>query len=316
MSDATTIFWSLIHAVGPTLTADDVRTLGASADWLANAGVLVETQAASAIECPNCADGHIEEVISMPDDPERLWVLCPLSRVQISPNDLRRWTFRIDLLAAALAKAFSLEGKPRVVCVGRIWSLGTTRLEQTKRELVLVIGDDASARVPLAQHVGAAGRSIVITTGQPPPRDMWPGRVPTCLPVRDVVAVAGAGFTPDVVLMLDLVRAGDAAAHHVGGLTLDEDQLDSIIRRKVRSVQRREVTEDIMLSAFSTHGTARKAATALKAEGYEVHHSTISRAMKDVDNKARVIRQDDSGSVARTVASQPRDRAKKFQERR
>lgn len=316
MSDATTTFWSLIHAVGPTLTADDVRTLGSSTEWLAKAGVLVETQAASVIECPNCEDGHIEQVISIPDDPERLWILCPLSRVQISPNELRRWTFRIDLLIVALADAFALEGKPRDVCVGRIWSLGTTRFEQTKRELLLVLGDDASVRVPLAQHVGAAGRSIVMMTGQPPPRDMWSGRVPACLPVRDVVHVTDVGFTPEVVLMLDIVRAGDAAACHVGGLTLDEDQLDSIIRRKVRSVQRREVTDDLMLSAFATHGTARKAAIALKAEGYEVHHSTISRAVKNVDDKARVIRQDDSGSVARTVASQPRDRAKKFQERR
>lgn len=314
MPDTSETFWSIIDAATAQLTADDVRTLGPPADWMLKCEIMAETSSADTASCPECPDGHVEDVMSIPgDDQAGLWITCPnLLRVRIDPEHLRRWIIRWDALAAALAKALALKGKPREVDPGRVWLLGTTDWQQSRREVVMAIGIGGTVSPPLGQHVGPAGRAIVLTTGAAPATDTWSGRVPACVPAKDVLSVGPEGFDLDAVLLADVVRAADEAARHVGGLTLDEGQLKDVVRRQVRAAQKSELNDDLMVNAAAVHGSARKAEKALRAEGYEVDHSTISRAVKRHKDAAKHLRGEDSASVSRTVASQPRDRGKKI----
>lgn len=318
MPDNSEAFWSVIDAATAQLTADDVRTLGPAADWMSKSGVMAESTTASTASCPECLDGHVEDVISVPGDEQAtLWITCPQSlRVRIDPECLRRWIIRWDALAVALAKALGLTGRTREIDPGRVCLLGSTDWQQSRREVVLAIGVAGATSPQLSQHVGPAGRAIVLATGAAPPSDIWSGRVPACVPAKDVLSVRSAGFDLDAVLLADSVRAADEAARHVGGLTLDEDQLKDVVRRQVRAAQKAELTDDLMVNAAAIHGSARKAEKALKAEGYEVDHSTISRAVKRHKGTAKLVRQEDSASVSRTVASQPRDRGKKIDQYR
>jgi len=308
--DVNETLWSIIDAAAAALTSGDVRSLGQAADWMLSSGIIAETASAGAVACPECADGHVEDVVSVPGNDERtLWISCPrLLRVRIDPDMLRRWIVRSEALAAVLAKALGLSGTLREIAPGRVWRLGTTKWQQSRREVVLTIG---LACPRLVEHVGGAGRAIVLTTGVPPPVATWTGRVPACIPAKDVLAIGPAGIELDAVLLADAVRAADEAARHVGGLTLDEDQLKEVIRRQARAAQKQELTDDLMVQAAATHGSARKAAKALKEEGYDVHHSTISRAVNRHKEAAKLVRQEDSASVSRSVASQRRDRSKK-----
>lgn len=315
MPDVNETFWNIIDAATAELTADDVRSLGPAVEWILQSGLVAETTSAGVVSCPECPDGHVEDVVSVPgDESTRLWIACPrLLRVQIDPEALRRWVIRWDALVAVLASSLGLTGAWREIDPGSVWLLGVTDWQQSRREVALAVGIGGSTSTRLGQHVGPAGRTIVLTTGALPASDTWSGRVPACVPVRDVLTIGTAGMALDAVLLADRVRAADEAARHIGGLTLDEDQLKDVIRRQVRAAQKKELTDDLMVNAVAIHGSARKAEKALKAEGYEVDHSTISRAVKrHKDAAAKIVRQEDSGSVSRTVASQPRNRGKKF----
>lgn len=312
MNSVTERFWSIIDAATPGLTADDIRTLGSAADWMLSSGIVAETTSAGAIACPECADGHVEDVVTVPGDAQAVaWITCPrLLRVQIDPELLRRWVIVWQPLAAELGRALGLDGAPREIAPGKVWRLGSAPWQQSRREVLLAIG--APAGSDLGCHVGPAGRAIVLSSRMAPPIDTWSGRVPACIAVKDVLSVGPAGFESDGLHLADAVRAADEAARHVGGLTLDEDQLTQVIRRQVRAAQKKDLTDDLMMHAVAAAGgSARKAAETLKEEGYKVHHSTISRAVKRHKDAAKLVRAEDSPSVSRTVASQPRDRSKK-----
>lgn len=314
MPDANEALWAVIDAATAELTADDLRSLAPAAEWLLSSGIIAETSGRGTIACPECPDGHVEDVVSVPGDEHgTVWISCPrLLRVRVDPQMLRRWIIRWDKLAAALSNALGLSGKSREIEPGRVWRLGTTDWQQSRREVVMAIGAAGSVCPRLGEHVGRAGRAIVLTTGAIPPANPWPGRVPACISAKDVLTVGPAGFELDAVHLADAIRAADEAARQVGGLTLDEDQLKDVIRRQVRAAQKKELTDDLMIQAVAAAGgSARKAAKALKDEGYEVHHSTISRAVKRHKDAAKLVRAEDSASVARTVASQHRDRSKK-----
>ena len=71
------------------------------------------------------------------------------------------------------------------------------------------------------------------------------------------------------------------------------------------------LTDDAMVAAYKKHSSYRKAADALtKQTGQKISKDKVKRAVDRHGGLAEIIPDGDSASVARTVASQPRDRRK------
>jgi len=126
--------------------------------------------------------------------------------------------------------------------------------------------------------------------------------------VKDVIRVENTRLFSTGLYLADIVRAADAAARHVGGLTLDKHQLKSVIRSQVRAAQKERPSDQTIAKYFATSSSAREAAERMKKDGYSVHHSTISRRRKRDVDAAECVRTEDSASICRTVASQECDK--------
>lgn len=77
------------------------------------------------------------------------------------------------------------------------------------------------------------------------------------------------------------------------------------------------LTDDAYAAAYKEHSSYRKAAEALTRQtGKPISKDKVRSAVKRHGGRADVVSDEDSASVARTVASRRRDRSKKFIERR
>jgi hypothetical protein len=80
----------------------------------------------------------------------------------------------------------------------------------------------------------------------------------------------------------------------------------------IRAESKVQLTDDALVAAYVRSGSADKAAAALSTElGRKVSRDSIYRALDKAGGIEAVMRTQDSGSVMRVVASQPRDRAKR-----
>ncbi len=278
-------------------------------DQLRKIGLLREAQTGFMAPCPNCDDGHIEPVHTIDG---RYFIHCGQSlRVEVTADMCRGWEVDTAVLARLVAVALGMKPKVREVVPGRFWSLGRVKWNGTTREVVLatrMIDRDGEI---VAHHVGPGGKPIVLVPHYVPDARVWSGRQPAVVALSHIAEITGVGLQVDVVAMFEAVQAADAVAHTIGGLTLTEKELRVVIRRTNKDTQRTELTDAALAKAAELAGSARKAATALKAQGYGVHHSTISRAIDREGGKAALVRETDSASISRRVASQRRDRATK-----
>ena len=188
-----------------------------------------------------------------------------------------------------------------------------SRCTEKTRPVVFVrrLGDaDASE---LVERVSMDGRTIVLVPNHVPDDRIWPGKKPPVIPLSDVLFWNDGVVELDGGILLDIVRVADDTPCMAGGLEITHEDLQVMIRRQVKADKKTALTDEAMLQALKMHGgNARAAARALNEEGYPVHHSTVSRKLKRFRETHDIDREDDSASVARTVASQPRDRGKKM----
>lgn len=194
--------------------------------------------------CPNCTDGHIEPVTirAGPNGTKRFYVWCPESmRVEVQPEMCNGWQVDLAGLAAVLAGALGLKGKPKSVVADRLWRLGRTSWppgSSSMREVVFarrMQDDDAPA---VAAHVGAGGRAIVLVPQHVPDTRVWSGPAPAVIPLTDVMTWDDVQPVLDVVAMADAVGAADdrAASSQTIALAADPDG-SPVSRRAARTAR-------------------------------------------------------------------------------
>ncbi|MEW6198080.1 MAG: hypothetical protein AB1601_05370 [Planctomycetota bacterium] len=272
--------------------------------------------------CPNCTDGHIEPVTirAGPDGTRRFYIWCPESmRVEVQPEMCNGWQVDLAGLAAVLAGALGLRGKPKPVVADRLYRLGRTPWPPgsgNTREVVFarrMQDDDAPA---VEAHIGAGGRAIVLVPQHVPDTRVWSGSVPAVIPLSEVMTWDGDQPVLDVVAMVDAVGATDDRAASSQAIALGPTG-KKMVRRQVKAEIKSLLTDDAYAAAYKEQGSYRKAAEALTREtGQPISKDKVRRAVDRHGGQADVISDEDSASVARTVASQRRDRSKKFIERR
>ncbi|TVQ34157.1 MAG: hypothetical protein EA376_00635 [Phycisphaeraceae bacterium] len=268
--------------------------------------------------CPNCFDRHVEpvEFRNGPDGRPRLFIRCPEDlRVEVTPEMCCGWEVNPEGLACAVAAALMLTGSPKRIVSGRLWRLGRIPLEGKTREVVLArrMGDDDAANV--AAHVGTGGRTIVLVPHNVPYERAWPGRTPAVVALSRVATVDDGDVVIDGVALMESVAEADQSTLDRGQIPLDAVAAKKV-RKYVKSTIESMVSSEALVQAYRVYGSYRNAADALNAEGHVTNRWAVERAVKAAGGPKAVKRAENSASVARSVASHPRDRAKKFHEYR
>jgi hypothetical protein len=92
-------------------------------------------------------------------------------------------------------------------------------------------------------------------------------------------------------------------------------RLKRLIRRQLKAERQAALTDDLLVAAYRQHGSYRKAAEALTAQGAETNRWAVERAVKRIGGPAALRRSESSSSVVRTVASQRHDSRNIFSSR-
>jgi len=281
-------------------------------------GVLRESSNGLFAPCPNCIDGHVEPVTarSGPGGITRLFIRCPEDlRVEVTPEMCRGWEPHPGGLARAIATALGLESAVASVLPNRLWRLGRIPWEGKTREVLLATRLADSDGTSVAAHVGVGGRSIVVVPYQVPDERVWPGRIPAVVPLERTASVACGKIAIDGIALMQIVAEADAVAAERG--ELPQEQLAAKkVRQHVKTTIESMVSNEALVQAYRVHGSYRKTADALNAEGFITDRWAVERAVKAAGGPQEVRPENDSDSVSRTVASQPRDRAQKIAQRR
>jgi len=293
---------------------------GGELEVLRGLGLIKEAAVGLHASCPNCGDGHIEPVTvrKNEDGTSRFFIRCPESmRVEVTAEMCIGWEVDLDGLAKVLSEAMDLKQKPNALVPGRLWRLGRTPWKKSTREVVLAIRLRDTDAASVTAHIGSGGRAIVFVPRHPPDERIWPSHVPAVVALSRVATLGTEGIELDVGAMTELVTDADAAAEARSSLPVDPEVKKQVVRRQVTAALDSQQWDDILTAAYKQHGSFRKAATELtKKTGQTISKDKVRRAVERKGGIAEVMADTDSASVARTVASQPRDRAKKFVERR
>jgi len=264
--------------------------------------------------CPNCRDHHVEPVSS------GFYISCPESlMVRVSPEMCECWGVAPAGLAAATGRLLGLKAKPQQVIADRFWRLGRTAWPpgsgQT-REVVLAMRMHEDDGATVAAHIGTGGRAIVLVPHHLPDERVWSGTAPAVVPLSLVLSMEGDQLAVDVPAVIEIVRAADDRAEKADELALGPTG-KKMVRRQVKAEIKSLLTDDAYEAAYREHGSYRKAADALTEQtGQQIGKDKVRRAVERRGGRDEVMAKEDSPSVARTVASQRRDRGRRFLERR
>ena len=149
-----------------------------------------------------------------------------------------------------------------------------------------------------------------------PDERVWQGTVPAVIPLTEVMTWDDGQPVLDVMAMLDVVETADHLAEAAEAVSLGPIG-KKVFRRQLKAEIKSLLSDDTCVAAYKEHGSYRKAADALTEQtGQKIGKDKVRGAVERHGGRAAIMPEEDSASVARTVASRPRDRAKKIIERR
>lgn len=264
--------------------------------------------------CPNCLDAHTESVtvLEESDGRRRYFIPCPESlRVEVTVEMCCGWQVDLEALASLVATSIGQHAAKAVV-PGRLWRLGRTKWQDGTRQVLFatrLIDDDASS---VMCHVGTHGRDIVMVPHYVPDDRIWPQRVPPVIALSQVASLEEKGLVLDAVAMAEVVAETDrvnATVHAVGTDRTGRRIVQRVVKAEIKSF----ISDEPLVAAYREHGSLRKAAEFLsKQTGTKVTKDVVRRAIERHGGIKEVMQKHDTPSVGRTVASQPRGRAKKM----
>jgi len=163
--------WPIMEAQRPIVGAWMV------ADWplgvhqqLIDRGLLVRIEDAQHVLCPQCGE-HIEEVVAVdgPNGSIRLFVPCPeVLRAQVPPEARWQWQVNLDGVARGLASVLGLRGRSKQLVPQRVWRLGRTDWQATRRDVLLARGLGWEDRAAVWGTIRRQHRPILFVPQQRP----------------------------------------------------------------------------------------------------------------------------------------------------
>lgn len=260
--------------------------------------------------CPSCADRHVEEVLCRPgaNGGMRFFIPCPEAlRVEIAADDLRRWMIDVDAVARGLSSAISPGGHCSQRVAARVWRVGAVPWQGVSREVFLARGLGWPDGGDIIPPIGGNGRAIVFVTGMAPPTQAWPELPPTVVQLSNTVQLQGGSITIALADICAMLQDTDAANEAVCAVPRTPRARNRQLRRNIRAELRSFVQDEEIRDAYLVHGDVRSTAKAL-----DISKDKVSRALQKFGGAKAVAERRDSDSVQRTVASQRRDRKRRF----
>lgn len=270
--------------------------------------------------CPNCAEHHMESATTHtgPDGRKRFYIWCPESlRVEVTAEMCKGWEVDPNGLARALATAMGINSSPMPLVNGRLWRLGRVPWKGSSREVVLALRMMDTDAASVAAHIGPGGRTIVLVPCHPPDERVWPGHVPAVVALSRLATFTPQGINLDLAAISEIVADADARAEAKSMLPVDPEVKKQVVRQQVKAEIKGHLNDDVLVAAYIEFGSYRKAAFGLTERlGYPITKDAIEDAIKRAGGIKAVKETSDVSSISRTVASQPRDRAKKISQYR
>jgi len=314
MRDPMELFWAALESERSLFTAADLRRWPDSCgDALCAIGLLRPTENATHVICPGCEGGHVEPVVPHAGPGGvRFYVRCPEAlRVEVPADHLRQWAFDLTALVRILSGAMMPKARSREIVPERLWKLCKVPWRQSGREVYLARGLGWGDGPAVAARIPTTGRPIVLTPDRQPPAGVWPGNPPAVVSLSRVATLDDGRIEIDLADMAAIVNETDMASRLSVAETLHETPPKKI-RQIMRQTQMTALTDDALVAAYAKHGSYRKAADALTAEGHETDRWAVERAVQRLGGVEKVRRIADSQSVRRTVASHRRDSGRKI----
>ena len=243
---------------------------------------------------------------------KRLFIQCPEAlRVEVTADMCQGWEVDREGLVRAITSAMDLKGLPKAVVPDRLWRLGRMPWDGKTREVLLAtrLRDDDAASV--AARVPKGGRSIVLVPTHAPDERIWPGRCPAMVELSRITTLGADALVVDGVALMESVAEADQAIADGLDVPLDEVAAKKVAKHVTFTIESM-TTNEALVQAYRVHGSYRKTADALSAQGYATDRWAVERAVKAAGGPKKVKESRDSASVSRTVASQRRDRSRKF----
>jgi protein required for attachment to host cells len=320
-SDVFPVLLNALDDVGRVFDHDDTcRWPPGALEALKQLGLVRQATGGLHAPCPNCHEAHIEPVTirQTPDGTPRYFIRCPESmRVEVTAEMCIGWQVDGDGLAKALCDTMDLKSKAKVIVPGRLWRLGRTPWKQATREAVFASRLYDADAASIAAHIGPGGRAIVFVPRDAPDDRIWPGHVPAVVALSRVATLTPQGIQLDVAVMSEIVTDADTLAETRSALPVDPEVKKRIVRQQIKAEIKGHLEDDVLIAAWKTYGSVRKAASVLTEKlGRTITKDMVHNALKREGGAKKLRESDDTASVARTVASQRRDRAKKVLERR
>ncbi len=323
MNDLLHLILAAADDVGRVFDHAEIVTWPAGAHGvLCRLGLLRPAAAGLFAPCPNCQGAHIEAVTIRPGagEADRYFIWCPdAMRVEVHPEMCAGWEVDRANLASAVAVAMGITQRPKAVVSERFWRLGRTPWPpgtSHTREIALAMRMRDLDASNVAANVGAGGRTIVLVPQHAPDDRIWSDPAPAVVPLAEVLSLVDGELVLDTSAVVEIVQSADLRAEKANAIALGPTG-KKMVRRQVKAEIKSLLTDDAYVAAYKEHGSYRDAAEALTRQtGRPVSKDAVYRAVQRHGGQAGTVEEEDSPSVARGVASQRRDRAKKIVERR
>lgn len=316
MTDPLDIIWPSVDSPRPRFTADETRAWPpAFFSKLVACGLLVRAESTDQVVCPACGERHVEEVIPRKGHGGRVrfFIRCPEAlRVEVPGESVAQWTIDLDVLARAIAGSMSLQGRSTPIVASRLWRLGRHAWQGASRDIVFARGLHWSDGPGLTGRLGTPGRAIVLVAEQVPPAEFWPGLPHPTVALSGITALTPSGMELDRAHVAAIVEQTDATNRAIQPIALTPRQQNKLFRQQAAAVLKSHLNDDDLINAYLEHGSYRAAAEALSKPGSKISKDAVCRAVQRRGGPNAVKCDHNSTSVRRTVASQRRDRKKKF----
>jgi hypothetical protein len=301
------LLWALFNHPEPELRGCGWRS--AVEDRLIAAKLLVPTEPASLVWCPECFD-HEEEVVVVPGagGQTRMFIPCPEHiRVEVRDRDLERWQVIPPWIALTVSTCLGMAGQCVELIPGRLWRLGRTSMCGESRELLLARGLSWLDSGWLRARIGRAVKPVVFVTAHPS-GNVWRGKPRPVVSLADLATLGEDGLELDPLAVHAAIESADQMSAERAEPKLAEDRLRTVVRRQIKAERQTELTDGVFVEAYRQMGSYRKAADLLSERvGQVVSKDQVARAVVRSGGAAEVMRSADSDSVVR-AGGKARDR--------
>jgi len=290
--DTLDIVWRCVDNLIPVLTAEEVETVpSGNLNSLTTLGILRQAATATHVTCDACAEGHVEQVMSVkyPAGVTRFYITCPENgRVEVSRDRLMQWSVDYLPILKAVASALSISAEPEESAPGRVWHLGRSTLAGKSRTVWVARGL-ARPDVMRIVDILPKGRSpVVFFLGQPPDNNVLQIPYESIINLRTVVRLS------DDDLIIDMEAIESQLTSHIVELTKKKPKKRSSRTSAIDAIK--EILREHLRTARDHAYTLRqhrKPAELLPrpsqkqlAKQIRVSVSSVSRAINDPSDKA------------------------------